>query len=53
MRHKKRIGRSFAIATREVTVEQYQLRPVASLRPNDLGLFDTLGNVMEWCQDTC
>ena len=23
-------------------------RPVASLIPNDLGLFDTLGNIMEW-----
>jgi formylglycine-generating enzyme required for sulfatase activity len=22
-----------------------------SLQPNDLGLFDTLGNVFEWCQD--
>jgi serine/threonine protein kinase len=24
--------------------------PVAGLIPNDLGLFDTLGNVQEWCQ---
>lgn len=21
------------------------------LRPNDLGLFDTLGNALEWCED--
>ncbi|MFI5455728.1 MAG: formylglycine-generating enzyme family protein [Isosphaerales bacterium] len=25
--------------------------PGGSLLPNDLGLFDTLGNVFEWCQD--
>jgi formylglycine-generating enzyme required for sulfatase activity len=25
--------------------------PVGSLQPNDLGLFDTLGNLYEWCQE--
>jgi formylglycine-generating enzyme required for sulfatase activity len=25
--------------------------PVGSLEPNDLGLFDMLGNVLEWCQE--
>jgi formylglycine-generating enzyme required for sulfatase activity len=25
--------------------------PCGSLMPNDLGLFDTLGNVREWCQE--
>jgi serine/threonine protein kinase len=26
--------------------------PVGSLLPNELGLFDTLGNVLEWCERT-
>jgi formylglycine-generating enzyme required for sulfatase activity len=27
--------------------------PVASLKPNDLGLFDAQGNVFNWCQERC
>jgi formylglycine-generating enzyme required for sulfatase activity len=28
-----------------------QSKPVGQLKPNDLGLFDALGNTWDWCQD--
>jgi formylglycine-generating enzyme required for sulfatase activity len=29
----------------------WRLWPVGLLRPNDVGMFDVLGNVLEWCND--
>ena len=29
-----------------------QPQPVGRLKPNDVGLFDTLGNLRKWCQET-
>jgi len=30
----------------------YRSWPVGQKQPNDFGLFDMLGNAMQWCQDT-
>jgi formylglycine-generating enzyme required for sulfatase activity/tRNA A-37 threonylcarbamoyl transferase component Bud32 len=33
------------------TTDDQRTQPVGLLKPNDLGLFDILGNVLEWCQE--
>jgi formylglycine-generating enzyme required for sulfatase activity len=34
-----------------VTNSEEKAWPVGTLKPNDLGLFDMLGNAVEWCDD--
>ncbi len=41
----------FEVNSKNPENSSIQLQPVGRLKPNDVGLFDTLGNALEWCQD--
>jgi formylglycine-generating enzyme required for sulfatase activity len=48
-------GRGHALLGRYAWFEKNTVRkarPGGGLRPNDLGVFDALGNVWEWCEDS-
>jgi formylglycine-generating enzyme required for sulfatase activity len=44
-------GDLYLIAWYNDNVINYSTQPVAGKLPNAIGLYDTLGNVFEWCQD--
>ena len=44
-------GSSFPQDVAQYGYDDMRTRPVARLRPNELGLYDMSGNAWEWCQD--